>query len=493
MIGEMGQEAVIEQRDEAGDFGSAALGGSSPSRRPTLSKHLLSSDGLGYIAAMLCVNVSNFGFHILVSRQLGPSSFGAVAALLNIVTFVSLPLVAIQAAVVVDVANHDGSHVLALRRLFNAALLAGVCIAALLMVGSPAITDFLSLGSIAPVVLLSTWFIAAIPTPILAGASIGQFRFGPVAIASVAGAFVRLALTGILGVLGVGLEGPIIGTIVGCALTLAILAFALRPNLRRYSRKSLRLSRTTIFWTLSVLCGYSALLGVDTVLARHLFGTIEAGRYAAAATAAHIALFVSASVTTLVFPRFLSERDEGAAKRELLIASSLVGAVGLGMAGMLSLAPRLVVEVLFGARYQGITPELRLLSLESALLGVLNLITYFLISRRSLAAFIPWLGVAIVIGESVFLDVDAEQLAWSMLTVVALATIGMGAAATLWRPSGISRSSPVATSPPIHCDASWINSAGDLDLTIVVPYLNPGPRLKPHVSELLEILPRLRP
>ena len=160
------------------------------------------------------------------------------------------------------------------------------------------------------------------------------------------------------------------------------------------------------------------------------------------------------------------------------------------MAGALSIAPRLVVAVLFGARYQGITPELRLLSIESALLGVLNVITYFLIARRSLAAFIPWLGVAVVIGGSLILDVDAEQLAWSMLMVVAVTTVGMGAAAALWKPSSRSRSrsASVVKNPPILYDASWVDSAGDLDLTVVVPFFNPGRRLKPHVANILRIL-----
>ena len=267
MINSANHQVDIESSHGASHVGLTGSGGTPSPARQSLPKHLLSSDGLGYMAAMMCVNVSNFAFHIIVSRQFGPSSFGAVSALLNIVTFVSLPLLALQAAVVVDVAKHDGSHVLALRRLFNATLLTGVGIAALLMAGSPVTADFLNLGSVAPVILLSTWFIAAIPTPTLAGAAIGQFRFRPVAIASVAGALVRLLLTGVLGALGVGLEGPIIGTIAGCVLTLLLLAYALRPNLRRRSRKSLRLSRSTLFWTLTVLGGYSALLGVDTVLA----------------------------------------------------------------------------------------------------------------------------------------------------------------------------------------------------------------------------------
>ena len=145
------------------------------------------------------------------------------------------------------------SHVLALRRLFNATLLVGIGVAVALIVGSPAIATFLGLGSVVPILALSTWFIVAIPMPGLAGGAIGQFRFRPVAVASVAGGLVRLLLTGLLGEMGVGLEGPIIGTIAGGAVTLLGLMYALRPNLRKRSRKSLRLSRSTLFWTLSVL------------------------------------------------------------------------------------------------------------------------------------------------------------------------------------------------------------------------------------------------
>jgi len=439
---------------------------------------------------MTCVNVSNFAFHILVGRQLGPSSYGAVSALLNIVTVISVPLSAFQAAVVVDVAKRGGSHALALRRLFDLTLLVGFGVTAALMAASPLIADFLGLGSVLPVLVLSIWFVPTIPTPALAGASIGQFRFKPVAVASVAGALVRLLLTGLLGLFGLGLEGPLIGTAAGSVITLLALAFALRPNLRRYGRRPLRLSGSTMRWTLTALGGYSALLGVDTVLARHLFGTIEAGRYAAAATAAHTALFVAAAIATLVFPRFLAELDQRVAKRELLHSSLLVGMAGFGVAVILSIAPHLVVAALFGGRYQGIAPELRLLGTESALLGVLNVIIYFLIARRSFAAFIPWLAVVGVTCESLFLHVGPEQLAWSMLGLVTLSTVSMGIAAAAWRPSPASRPSAVSTLdlPPDWYDSSAVHSVDELDLSLIVPYYNPGSRLKPHVAEILTVL-----
>ena len=460
------------------------------SAHQTLSKHLLGSEGLGYMVAMFCVNVSNFAFHILVSRQLGPSSYGAISALLNVVTVISLPLLAFQAAVVVDVAKHAGSHILALRRLFSATLLVGICVALVVTVGSPAIADFLGLGTVLPVIVLSSWFIVAIPTPGLAGGAIGQFRFRPVAIASVAGALVRLLLTGALGAIGLGLEGPIVGTIAGASVTLIGLAFALRPNLRKRYRNPIRLSRSALFWTLTVLGGYSALVGVDTVLARHLFGSIEAGRYAAAATAGHTALFISASIATLVFPRFLAEGDQRVAKRELLLSSLLAGIAGFGVAGILSVFPHLAVAVLFGPRYQGITPELRILGVESALLGVLNVITYFLIARKSLAAFIPWLAVLAVIGQSFFLHDDPEQLAWIMLAAIALSTVGMGIFAAIWRPSeNLRRFATIQSRGAIEWnEAVQVSSVGQIDLTLVVPFYNPGPRLKPHIEDILKVL-----
>ena len=45
---------------------------------------------------------SHFAFHILVSRQTRPLSYGAISALRDLVTVISLPLLAFQAAVVVD-------------------------------------------------------------------------------------------------------------------------------------------------------------------------------------------------------------------------------------------------------------------------------------------------------------------------------------------------------------------------------------------------------
>ena len=46
----------------------------------------------------------------------------------------------------------------------------------------------------------------------------------------------------------------------------------------------------------------------------------------------------------------------------------------------------------------------------------------------------------------------------------------------------------ISSSCPTGARRYWSTAVGEIDLTLVVPFYNPGPRLKPHISDILRIL-----
>lgn len=462
------------------------------SQRDGMSRSgVVSRGGLLYLAATTLANALNFAFHSVVSHQVGPARYGAISALLNIVTIVSVPLLALQTSVVQAFLARDGQRV-GVRKLLQRALVIGIAVAMALVLVSPLVASYLKLGSILPVAVLSTWFVTALAAIALGGVLIGQLRFAICAVAVLAGAVVRLALGYLLGRLTPGIEGALIATSAAGVVTLGIVAWALRSHLR-IRRPQLRVSAGALTWSLVALSGIAALVGVDTVLARHLYGSILSGRYAAAATAAHIAMYASGALGIVVFPRFVNEKRP-TGSRDLVVSCALAGAIGLVTAIVLLRAQHIVIDLLFGSRFEGFTGY-GILCVESAVLGVGSVLVYYVIARRPLAAVIPWISIAVVVGWAELYRPRPILLAWSMLaaasftvvfmtTLVAVAPIPRRARAHR-RPGAAEPLRPLATTYELDFPLPH-----ELDLSLVIPYYNPGLRLRQHVGALLEVLRR---
>src|SRR3954451_14378754 len=66
---------------------------------------LASNGGAFFFLSLTLVNLGNFVFHAVVSRLLGPDSYGALSALLGLMLTLAVPVSAMQAAVTKRVAE----------------------------------------------------------------------------------------------------------------------------------------------------------------------------------------------------------------------------------------------------------------------------------------------------------------------------------------------------------------------------------------------------
>jgi O-antigen/teichoic acid export membrane protein len=386
---------------------------------------------LWYIAAAMVVNVANFAFFGLVGHVLGPSSYGAVAALLNVVSIAAIPLNALQAAVVQETVLQSTDGVLpSLRRAGIGFAAASLVATMLITVLSPVIAGFFGLATVAPVVLLAVWFAPAISSSLYDGVLIGTLRWRPISASLIIGALVRVGVALVLGLIAPSIDGPVIATVLNAVVTLGVVLYALAAHRGLPQRKELALPIRAVLPTLAALAGYSVLVAVDTLLARHIFSHAVSGAYAAAVTVGRIALFVPMAVTVIVFPRFVAERGRGPqAQRLLLLSLTGVLALGLAAAGVLTLMSHLFVSVLFGHRYSGAVSLIGILSLEGALLGALGLLTYFHLARRSVLAAAPAVCTAAVVAVVLTVRPGPQVLARLMVTAVAACLVMMVAGA----------------------------------------------------------------
>jgi glycosyltransferase involved in cell wall biosynthesis len=184
----------------------------------------------------------------------------------------------------------------------------------------------------------------------------------------------------------------------------------------------------------------------------------------------------------MVFPRFSANRGRGGEARRLLVIALAVVAGLSGLAGLaLFLAPYHVLLLLFGHRYGSAASTLRILAFSAAATALTSIVTYFHLARRSSASLVSWAGmialtIAIVIAHSRMTTIAWSVFGCSVAVFIAVLLVALASPAV-----------PIE-GEPTGTDQWKVPEQDQLDVTIVIPYYNPGPRLRSTVEQLLSTL-----
>jgi glycosyltransferase involved in cell wall biosynthesis/O-antigen/teichoic acid export membrane protein len=443
----------------------------------------MSHGGWSLVVATVGVSGLNFLFHILISRLLGPSQYGAFNAVLNVIAVLAVPLGAVQLAVTQAVAPGAGKERMSLRRLTMKAVLWGAGAMVAVGVASPVIDGFLNLNSPFANLAMAVWIPLAVVGAVLQGALLGELRYMPVAVASfVGGGALRLVTGTLLVSAGFGLAGAVAATVIGQAFTTGALLLTARREVFAAGHDPIRISLRDAALSIAALAGYTTLTGIDVFLARHFLAPVVAGLYAAAATAGHIAMFLPGALVTVAFPRLVSAGRTGISVGKTLSETvGLVTALGLAAFAVLAAMPGVVVDVLFGPKYAAAASIVGIIGLTSVFLGIIGVLTYFHVARRSVAALYSWAGVALVWVLVAVLHDGMKTIAVCMLAAsgFVLVTVSIPAVAAVVRP--VSRRTVLS-------DGAVELPPAEIDLSLVIPFYNPGRRLASHVQAVVGVL-----
>lgn len=438
---------------------------------------------LGLVIATVVANLSNFGFHIMASRLLGPTSYSGLSALLVLLTILAVPLSALQLTTAQAQAGFNAdSDILGV---LKGSVAAGAVVFAAAAVATPFLEGFFHIGSSIAVLMADVWLMLAVIGAVPFGVLLGQRRYGAIAFAVIVGtAGVRLATGELFTAVG-GISGAMFATVLGQGVTTALTFMAVRRQLFSPTGPPLQLNWTDGLLSAFALVGFALLAGIDTMIARHVMTTRQSGYYAAAATAGRIAMFAPASVALIAFPRFVEAKKRSSNDVKAIGASlGLTLSMGLIAAGVLATFPSFADRLLFGNRYAPSVHEIPLLSLEGAALGGLSVLIYYQLARRSKTSLAAWPGAAVVAGVAFFVRPGPQGLARLMLTIsaailllallrLAFIQVGIRTADSHFRSS---------------VRLSSLSQGTEKALTLVVPYYNPGSALRPHVEALVDTL-----
>ncbi len=460
-------------------------------------------------AVTLVVNLGSFAYLVLIARSASPAVFGALAALAGITLLFEVPANALQVAVgrAVTAEPDDKGVTVVARPLLVQASLWGLALCAVLLALSPLVERFLHLPSITSALLLAVYALPVGVSVVPKGVLVGQDRLRLLATGLICGIGVRILLGVLLVRHGGGLNAAFVAMVCGEVVTAVIVLFGLREFLERPGRSPAtappeaitgpprdggpgapRLKWGETKWAAFAFTGYWLLTAIDVIVARHWLAADASGWYAAAATAAQIALLAPGAIAALTFPRLVGSDvprlvgPDSRPNQRLMFAlgSAAVAATGFAAAVLVSLFATGTVKAFFGANYAQAADIVGLLSFGGALLGLVTVLLHYHLTRGNrLVAAMCWPAVLVVVVGTIIWHHSMTEIAVVMVVATSLACAGMLVIA--WGRAELPRDNLIEQANLALLDAG-------LDLTVVVPYYNPGQLLVPTIERLLSVL-----
>jgi O-antigen/teichoic acid export membrane protein len=447
--------------------------------------------------ALTIANASNYVFHVVMSRLLGPADYGALGAVLAVVLVISVPSAAIQATVARRVsllrANGTDEQIGRAWSMYFRTLLPGALVlSAVLACSSPLLARFLHLDSWVTALFAALHVVPAAVGPVTAGALQGTLRFKALALVTLVSVAVRLGVGWLIVAAGGGVAGAVAASVIGqvAALVLALFLLTRRHRPELFTRERSRAFLREVAAVILSIAAASVLMEIDLVLARHYLPPNEAGNYAAAGLLARGVIFATGAITVIAFPRFAQHGGRGKeAYRFLRLSGSLVLAISLTAAMVLTLGGRLALGVTFGRRFAGAIEVLPTVAFAMVALGIVGVLVRFHIAAKSRLPHVLWFVALGEAGVIAMFHSSAEAIALTVLVFSwAVAVLGF----LLTRAAALA----VVRVPQLPFEVQ-VDPVGAYDevpapeLSVVLPCRDPGSGFADTIGSVTQTLDRI--
>jgi O-antigen/teichoic acid export membrane protein len=332
------------------------------------------------------VSLMNFGYNVAVARLLGPADFSQAAAAVTLLMLASCINLAYQLVTAKLIAKNETASDRAgiYTGLLMKSWVVGVVVGAGLALASVPLAAFLRFPSPKLLLLLAAGLVFYIPLGAKRGGMQGTCKFHRLAISLSFEAVMKLVAAVALVWFGLGVTGAVAG--ISVSVILAYFLPAQDRELRRAPARGMNAPFRESLQAIVFFVGQVIINNVDILLVKHYFSAELAGLYAAIALVGRLLYFASWSVTSAMFPVSAGEKVERDSRRVLAVPLVFVTAISVIFVIFLTILPRFVIHVLFGAGFNSRNVNIEgLLTMNAVAMGVyalsVVLITYEM-SRR---------------------------------------------------------------------------------------------------------------
>lgn len=330
-----------------------------------LKENRVVSGSLVMVLGGLLISLSNYLYHLVTARLLGPKDYGLLDSLVSILYQLSIPLATISAVITKYVAsfkgqNRDKTIKSFFWKLNKKLIILTPLFLIILLVLTPLVTSFLHLPSPFLFLLMVFSFILSIFSSLGRSFLQGLSRFTALTLTGIFEGFFRLMVTIVFLFLGWGLFGAIFPYLAMALLSLFLTFFLVKGLLQGEKNEPIPEKKEIFAFAFPVFftnLGITLLITSDVILVRHFLSADQAGLYAALSTLGKIIYFAAAPVTSVIFP-LVSEAQ--AAKKEIkkvaLSGLTMIGLIIMGSLFIFGFFPKDMILILFGEKYLPLEP-----------------------------------------------------------------------------------------------------------------------------------------
>ncbi len=386
------------------------------------------------IGTNILAGIFAYLLHPFIGHVMSIQDYGQVAVLISLVLLLATPtqIIATVAAKYASSLSSKEDYAQLndfLRRLTFILLAVGVGITVIFVAISNYVAFFLRLNSPQAVIILALMFIVLFITPLNQGTLQGLQRFGWFSTITLLLSLLRLVLAIGFVLMGLGVNGAILGIVVSTLLACLISFMPLWEVLKgpRTPTGSLRSLWTYSILAMVVTVGIVALSSLDTVLAKHFLSASDAGLYAALATIGRTVLLITTGITTVMFPRVVELHERGEPHTRVVIQSMLgVLLLSVAVESLFYVAPSLMTKFLFGQAFIAIAGQLVPYGMAMLLLAVAQvLIIYFLAIGNRILVLILLLSCTLQIELIVWHHATIAQVVQAVIVTNAVLLLAL--------------------------------------------------------------------
>ncbi len=339
----------------------------------------------------MIANAGAYLFHLALGRILTPVEYGLLGALLSIYIIISAPLSALQhtmAKLTASISDQADQIACLYKSTSQYIDRLGLISFVVYLLASTLVVNYFNLDSYLGVILLSFVFLFVYKLAWNRGVMQGKMDFNDLSLSLVIEGVTKLVMGVLIGYLLLKADYTIASVTISLLAAYLMTAGYVNLNVVSCETKNVKLNitkKTIINESIRMFVGTIGILffiSIDVLMANKYLSGFDAGYYTALSTLGKIIFFAPLSIAMAMFPFASGEKDSS--KRLALTKKALLMVVGIVGAAVLVyfLFPGLIFSILFGANYPDPGMMLGLVGTAIGVVGIVQLLVYYLLSQK---------------------------------------------------------------------------------------------------------------
>ena len=369
--------------------------------------HPLISGSFLLIAGGVLANIFNFLFNLFMSRNLLIEDYGTLVSLIAIITLLSVPAGAVAPTIVTLAGNYFAENntdmVRALYyKTFKMLLIIGVFLLIFFTLFSGIVGNFFNISDR---ILLPVTAIAILGSYIYTVNNSffqAKLSFRLLTVLNVSSSISKVVFGAFLVLVGFGLGGAVVSYLLSYLIPIGIGIFFLKKVISNRSGKKSHISYRELVEfgipsSVVIFC-LNSLVTTDILLVKHLFSLKEAGIYAGLSLVGRVIFYITAPITTVMFPILIARFKNGQSYKNILyMALFMITGISMLVTFFYFLFPKFtILFFLKKEEYLVVSQNLGMFGIFITLYSLISVFSYYFLSIKKTRISILLVGAAVL-------------------------------------------------------------------------------------------------